>query len=189
VKISSIYTVTLISSHPPFHFHSLSPFPNSILWVLLCCVHMYICSILWFSSPLRVLSFLLPLLTDLTRQFSKYSHVIIVIIINVLGPGSTNEREDVIFGFLSLAYLTQHDDFLFHLFSFKWYNFIFLYGWGLFHDTHAHAPYFPLSTTPWLSPQFGYCEGSYNKHEYAVLSLVYIDLYSRRCFLQCMVGS
>jgi hypothetical protein len=34
----------------------------------------------------------------------------------------------VIFGLLSLAYLTQPNDLQFHAFSYTWYNFIF-YGW------------------------------------------------------------
>jgi hypothetical protein len=43
--------------------------------------------------------------------------IIIAIIIIILGLGSTNDREHVIFDLLSLAYLSQHDDHKFYLFS------------------------------------------------------------------------
>jgi hypothetical protein len=43
--------------------------------------------------------------------------------------------------FLSLAYLTQHDDLQFHLFSYKWHNFILLYGWILLYSTHFLYPF------------------------------------------------
>jgi hypothetical protein len=56
-----------------------------------------------------------------------------IIIIIILGLETTNEGEHGIFGFLSLTYLTQHEDLQFHPFSWKWHNFIFLYDWVIFY--------------------------------------------------------
>jgi hypothetical protein len=42
---------------------------------------------------------------------------------------SASEQKHIIFGFLSLANFTEHDDLQFHPFSFKQHNFILLYSW------------------------------------------------------------
>jgi hypothetical protein len=45
--------------------------------------------------------------------------IIVVVVIILLGLGSKNEREHMLSGHLSLAYLMQHDDLQFHPFSYK----------------------------------------------------------------------
>jgi hypothetical protein len=72
----------------------------------------------------------LPLPVDYPQTIPfSYSCPIIIII---LGLGSTNERDHMVFGFLSLIYLIQHDDLRFQTFSCRWHNFIFLYSWVTF---------------------------------------------------------
>jgi hypothetical protein len=84
----------------------------------------YTRGVLWFSSFFSSLS-LLPLPPLASWPPCIYmSHFIIIVI---LGQGSTNEREHVIFGFLSLAYVTQNDNHQFRLFSWKWPNFIYYF--------------------------------------------------------------
>jgi hypothetical protein len=48
------------------------------------------------------------------KQCYLYSFIIFIIITS--GPGSTNEQEHVIFGFLRMVYFTQYDDLQFHPF-------------------------------------------------------------------------
>jgi hypothetical protein len=54
------------------------------------------------------------LLLTLPRQFFMFTIIIFIII---LGLGSTNDLELVIFGLLNLAYFAQHDELQFHLVS------------------------------------------------------------------------
>jgi hypothetical protein len=80
----------------------------------------------------------------------------IIIIIVILGLGSRNEWEHVIFGFLCLAYLIQHYPFQFHLFwyicisiykhiyiYFLLYIYIYIYVFTHTH-THTHTHVFSL---------------------------------------------
>jgi hypothetical protein len=99
---------------------------------------MYICSRLPSFSLLSILSFLPFLLIPLESPHVHPCSAIIVIIVTIvvivtititiigLVLGSTNEREHVIFGLLSLAYLTQLGDLQFHPFSCRQQNFILL---------------------------------------------------------------
>jgi hypothetical protein len=138
-----VYSVSLTSSPTPLILHSpslRSSFSNCVWWVWLCCVHMYICSTIWSSLPLRILLFALLSPTDAPANPPCVPHIhscpIIIIIIILLGLVSTNERKQVIFGFLSLVSLAQHDDL--HPFSSKWHNFSFLYGWVIFNGTYLY---------------------------------------------------
>jgi hypothetical protein len=59
-----------------------------------------------------------------------------------LGLVSTYEWKHAIFGFLSLAYLTQHDNIQFHPFSCKHHDFILIYGLTIPHC--GCMPHFPF---------------------------------------------
>jgi hypothetical protein len=101
-----VYSVLWTSLPPPLLY---LPFSNSIWWVSLCYLHVYIWRALQSSSPIRISSFpLLPplILPDFTFTFMSYYLHHHHIIINTLDLGSINEQEHAIFGFLSLAYPT-----------------------------------------------------------------------------------
>jgi hypothetical protein len=126
-----------------------------------------------------------------------------LITIIILGRGSTNERD---IWPLSLAYLFQFENLQFRAFSFKWHDFIFLYGWVIliFHDMYTHTyimEYYSINKyiydiytifslyihwrwAPWLIPQSGYCEEGCSEHGYAGVSLVYwfilLQLYAQK---------
>jgi hypothetical protein len=53
LPISASQVARLIGVKPP----ALPYFSNSLLWISLCHLHMYVCSVLSFCSPLRVLGF------------------------------------------------------------------------------------------------------------------------------------
>jgi hypothetical protein len=72
-----------------------------------------------------VLSFPLLLVPPTRQSPPLYSCPIISII---LGLDSTYKQKHAIFDFLSLVYLTEHDDLQFYPFSCKQHNFILLYG-------------------------------------------------------------
>jgi hypothetical protein len=53
-----------------------------------------------------------------------------------LGIDNTYEQNHAIFGFSSLAYFIQYDDFQFYSFSWKQHNFILLCGWVILHSVY-----------------------------------------------------
>jgi hypothetical protein len=129
-------------------------------------VHMCIYSILWSSSLLSVLSFHLAPSADHPQAVPLLHScaVFVIVFIIILVVNSTDEWQHVIFGFLSLTYLTQHDDLQFLPFSRKWHNFIFLYGWIILCVRVCVCVFvlFSLSIHQLLgiSTQFSYCEQS-----------------------------
>jgi hypothetical protein len=140
-----MHIVYLEHAHP-LHYNSILPFPhfsNSAWWVSLCCLHMYIW--VYFRLLCHSVSFPFPApCTGPPSRIVPHIHSYPIIIIS-LGLCSTNEWEHEIFGLLSIAYITQHDDLQFHPFSYKWHNFIFLYGWVkcvyiLYHIFFIHSP-------------------------------------------------
>jgi hypothetical protein len=117
------------------------------------CACVCVCGILWLSSSLSILFFFpFPHWSPQTVSLLHSCPVILSLItIIILGPVFTNEWGYVIFGFLSLAYLTQHGDLQSHSFSCKWHNFIFLCGWVIFYG--ICIPYFLWPTIGCWKPQ------------------------------------
>jgi hypothetical protein len=72
----------------------------------------------WFSS---------------TNNSPFYDHILSLLLLLLLGLDSAFMQKHVIFAFLSLTYLIQHDDVWFHPFACKWHNFILPYGWIILH--------------------------------------------------------
>jgi hypothetical protein len=116
---------------------------------------------MYFNTVYLPSTFFFPSSRSCLIQVSFYVHVLLsllLLIVIIFGLDSAyNWKCDI--GFLSLAYIAQHNDLHFHLFSYKWHNFI-LYGWIiLYHVCISHFLY-PVITcqTPKVFPKLGYCQ-------------------------------
>jgi hypothetical protein len=148
-----VYRVLWTSS--PFHHISISSVPFCLFfekWLVgfHYSVFISICELYIYPlHPSFILSFPFPLIFPTTVLYLHSSLIIII-----WGLGSTNEQEHLVFGFSTLACITQY------IISSSWKenNFIFLYSWLIFNDlnkTYFHD-LFIVCYAPWMLPQFDY---------------------------------
>jgi hypothetical protein len=102
--------------------------------------------------------FYLPSAAYISRQSSFYTHIPLSLFIILIVAKSIwylliyniNYRQKyIIFVFLSLTYLSQHDDLKFYTFSCQWHNFILLYGWLMLYGIYISYFFYPFISS-WI---------------------------------------